>query len=31
MFEMLGVPKDDERVRQAVLKGYRFLFERLQD
>ena len=29
MFEMLGVPKDDERAWQAVLNGYRFLFERV--
>lgn len=29
MFEMLGVPKDDERVWRSVLAGYRFLFERV--
>ncbi|KAI4169653.1 MAG: hypothetical protein LQ343_005531 [Gyalolechia ehrenbergii] len=30
MFEMLGMPKGDERVWQAVIDGYRFLFERLR-
>ena len=29
MFEMLGVPKDDERVWQSVLDGYEFLFNRV--
>ena len=29
MFEMLGVPGNDERVWQTVLDGYRFIFERV--
>ena len=29
MFEMLGVPKDDERVWQSVLNGYEILFNRV--
>ncbi|KAL8713852.1 MAG: hypothetical protein Q9220_001997 [cf. Caloplaca sp. 1 TL-2023] len=30
MFEMLGVPKGDEKVWKAVLDAYQFLFERLR-
>lgn len=29
MFDMLGVPKNNERAWQNVLDGYRFLFERI--